>query len=139
MSPDSNRELLQRFIEAFNRHDVDTMTADLDPEVELHEWPEAPGSQSFRGPDGARRALESWFEAWESMQIEIQDIEEVDDVILVTLHQRAKGRGSEVEVETDSYSVYRFSDGKVTRIELFLDRNDALAAAGLTTKTEEGK
>jgi hypothetical protein len=84
-------------------------------------------------------ALESWFEAWESMQVEIQDIEEVDDRILVTQHQRAKGKGSEVEVEIDSYSVYTFNHGQVTRIELFLDRDEALAAAGLTTSIEEGK
>jgi ketosteroid isomerase-like protein len=139
MSPDTNRDLLLRFVEAFNRRDVDFVVADLDPEAELHEWPEAPGSQSYRGPDGVRRALEVWFEAWEWMKVEVQDMEELDDRIFVTLRQRAKGRGSEVEVEITSYNVYRFSEGKVTRIELFLNRDDALEAAGLTANTEERK
>jgi ketosteroid isomerase-like protein len=139
MSPDTNRDLLLRFTEAFNRRDVDFVVADLAPEAELHEWPEAPGSQSYRGPDGVRRALEVWFEAWEWMKVEVQDIEELDDRIFATLHQRAKGRGSEVEVEITSYNVYWFSEGKVTRIELFLDRDDALEAAGLTANTEERK
>ena len=137
MSPESNLDILRRFVEAFNRREIDLIVADIHPEAELHEWPEAPGAQSYRGPDGLRRALEVWFEAWEWMQVEITDIQEIDDRILVTLHQRAKGKGSEVEVGVDTYNVYTFENGKVTRVELFLNRDDALEAAGLTADIEE--
>ena len=139
MPPDSNLDVLQRFVDAFNSRDVDLIVADVHQDAELHEWPEAPGSQSYRGPDGLRRALEVWFDAWESMQVEVTDIHEVDDRILVTLHQPAKGKGSEVEVEIDSYNVYTFDKGKVTRIELFLNRDDALEAAGPTANMEENR
>lgn len=139
MPPESNLDVLRNFVEAFNRRDVDLVASDLSPDLELHEWPEAPGAQSYRGPDGVRRALEVWFDAWEWMKVEITDTEEIGDQILVTLHQRAKGKGSEVEVEIDSYSVYTFDDGKVTRMELFLNRDDALQAAGLTANIEESK
>ena len=139
MSPESNLELLQKFTEAFNRRDVDMVVADIDAEAELHEWPEAPGAQSYRGPDGLRRALEVWFDAWEWVQVEITETQEIDDRVFVSLHQRAKGKGSEVEVEIDSYNVYSFHEGKVTRIELFLDRDEALEAAGLTANIEESK
>lgn len=139
MPPDTNLDVLHRFVDAFNSRDVDLIASDIDPDAELHEWPEAPGAQSYTGPDGLRRALEVWFDAWESMQIEITDTQEIDDRILVTLHQRAKGKGSEVEVEIDSYNVYTFDKGKVTRLELFLNRDDALEAAGLTADIEEKK
>jgi ketosteroid isomerase-like protein len=128
MSPESNRKLLQRFVDAFNRLDVDTVVADLDPDVELHEWPTGPGARSYRGPEGVRQALDTWFEVWESMEVEITDILEGDGRILVTLHQRARGRASEVEVEIDSYNVYRFRDGKVTSMELFTERDAAIEA-----------
>ena len=62
MSPDTNRELLQKFVDAFNRLDIDTLVADLDPDAELHEWPEGVGSRSYRGADGVREALAVWFE-----------------------------------------------------------------------------
>jgi ketosteroid isomerase-like protein len=81
----ANVELVREFIDAFNRGDVDTMFAALDPEVELHEWPTAPGAQSFRGQEGARQALEGWFEAWEWMRVEIEDVADLDDRALVTL------------------------------------------------------
>jgi ketosteroid isomerase-like protein len=128
MSPESNAALLQKFVDAFNRRDVDAMVADLDPNVELHEWPEAPGAQSFRGVEGVVQAFDGWFDVWERMQVEVTDIEEANGRILVTLHQRAKGRGSEVEVEIDSYNVYRFHDGQVTTIELFTERDAAIEA-----------
>jgi ketosteroid isomerase-like protein len=139
MPPESNLAALKNFVEAFNRRDVDAMVADLDPGVELHEWPEAPGAQSFRGPEGARRAMEGWFEAWEWMQVEITDVQESEDRVLVTLHQRAKGRGSEIELDIETYNVYSFDDGKVTRIELFLNRDDALEAAAMTANLEENR
>jgi ketosteroid isomerase-like protein len=139
MSPESNLDVVHRFVDAFNRRDVDLVVADLYPDAELHEWPEAPGAQSYRGPDGFRRALEVWFDAWEWMEVVVKATEEVDERILVTLHQRAKGKGSEVEVEIESYNVYTFDDGKVTRMELFLNRDDALEAAGLTANIEESK
>jgi ketosteroid isomerase-like protein len=130
----SNHELLQEFVDAFNRLDVDALVAGLDPDIELHEWPEGVGSRSYRGPDGVREALGVWFEAWEWMQVEITDVQEAEDRSLVTLHQRARGRASEVEVEIDSYNVYRFADGRVTSIELFTDR---AAAADAFDKPKE--
>jgi hypothetical protein len=126
-------------MERFNRLDFDAAMGDLDPEVELHEWPTAPGARTYKGHDGVRRALDSWFEAWDWMRVEIEDIQEAGDVLLVTLHQRAKGKGSAVEVEITSFNVYELSHGKVIRIQLFTDRDAALDAAGLTRNLEEQK
>jgi ketosteroid isomerase-like protein len=128
MSPEGNLELLRKFVEAFNRLDVDMVVADLDPDVELREWPTGPGARTYHGPEGVRQALDVWFEVWEWMKVEITDIREEEDRILVTLHQRAKGRASEIEVEIDSYNVYSFEDGKVTSMEFFTDRDAAVEA-----------
>ena len=59
--------------------------------------------------------------------------------MLVGLDQRARGSGSEVEVEIRSHNVYTFRDGMVTRVQLFIDREPALAAAGLTPNYQEEK
>lgn len=132
-----NVALVRRFIDAFNRSDVDSLAGYYDPDVELHEWPTAPGAQAYHGIDGVRQALDTWFEVWEWMRVEIVDLAEAGDRVLVTLDQRAKGRGSEVEVEIRSYNVYTFRDGKVMRMELFTEREPALEAAGLTYPTSE--
>jgi ketosteroid isomerase-like protein len=134
-----NVALVRRFVEAFNHGDLEAMLAGVDPEVELHEWPTAPGAQSFAGPEGARQALEGWFEIWEWMRIQIEDLVDLGDKVLVTLHQQAKGKESAVEVEIRSFNVYTFRDGKIVRLQLFTEREPALEAAGLTANNEEEK
>jgi ketosteroid isomerase-like protein len=135
----ANVALVRDFVEAFNRLDVASVVCDLDPAVELHEWPAAPGARTYRGHDGVRRALDSWFETWEWMQVEILDIFEVGDRVVLTLHQRAKGKASEIELEVKTFSVYTLRDGKVIRMEFFTDRDAALEAAGMTAHNQEEK
>jgi ketosteroid isomerase-like protein len=132
-----NARVIHEFVEAFNRRDFDWLVSTLDPNVELHEWPAAPGARTYHGHEGARQAVDSWFEAWEWMRAEVKDIIELDDRVLVMAHQRAKGKGSAIEVEVDTFNVYTFRDGKVIRIELFTERDPALAAAGLTQDFDE--
>ena len=127
----------RRYVEAFNRRDLDSVAADMDPDVRLDEWHDAPGAQSYRGPAGVRAAMDTWFETWEWMQLDVKDIVDAGARVLITLHQRAKGRGSGIEVEITSHNVYTFRDGKVTRIQLFTEREPALEAAGLTPNHQE--
>src|SRR6266542_5171794 len=127
-----NVELVRRFVDAFNKRDVESMADHYDPDVELHEWPTAPGARAYQGVEGVRSALDNWFEVWEWMRVEIVDLLDAGDRVLVTLDQRAKGKGSEAEVEIRSYNVYTFRDGKVIRMELFTEREPALEAVGLT-------
>lgn len=128
---------VRQYIEAFNRRDIESVVADLAPDGELHEWHDAPGAQSYRGPEGVRAAMDTWFETWEWMELDIKEIVDLGDRVLVTLHQRAKGRGSGIEVEITSHNVYTFRNEKVTRIQLFIERAPALEAAGLTPNHQE--
>ena len=130
---------VRRFVDAFNRRDLDSVVSDMDPDLHLDEWQEAPGARSYRGPEGVQAALDSWFETWEWMRVEIEDLREAGDRVFFSLHQRAKGKGSGVEVEIRSWNVYTFRNGKLTRIQLFLDAEQALEAAGLTPTHEEEK
>ena len=130
---------VRRFVDAFNRREMEAAVADLDPDVELREWPAIPGARSFHGPAGVLEAVTSWFETWEWMQVELEDVRALEDRVLFALHHRAKGRGSGVQVEITSYNVYTFRDGKVTRIELFTEQEPALEAAGLTPDHKKEK
>jgi ketosteroid isomerase-like protein len=124
-------ETVRRFVDAFNRRELAAVIGDLDPDVELHEWPEAPEARTYRGADGVQEAIDGWFETWSWMHVEIVDVFATGNHVFVTLHQRAEGRGSEAQVELTSHNVYTFRDGKVVRVELFTEREPALAAAGL--------
>ena len=137
MAESANAAAARRIVDAFNRRDVGLAVTDLDPDVELDEWQEAPGARTYRGVEGVHAALDSWFETWEWMRVDVEELHEVGDRVLFTLHQRAKGRGSGIEIEITSWNVYTFRDGKVTRMQLFTSREPAFEAAGLATNYQE--
>jgi uncharacterized protein len=128
----------RRFIDAFAAGDDETQAALMHPDVELVEWPEAPDSHHVRGVAEAIAIRNSWFEAWDSLRLEVEDFLESGDRVVVCGSARAKGKGSTVEVDFDSYTVFTLRDGKIARMEFFIEREAAMAAAGVTETQEAG-
>jgi ketosteroid isomerase-like protein len=126
-----NVVIVRRLTEAFDRGDIDAQLALLDPDVELVEWPETIDQGTYRGHDGAVKAFESWFEAWEWLRNEVEEIVENGDRVLVCGRTHGKGKGSSVEVAIDAFNVYTVGEGKITRMEFFTTKEPALRAAGL--------
>ena len=71
------------------------------------------------------------------MQIEVEDIVELRRPRVRLADQRAKGKGSGIEVEIRSHNVYTFRDGNVSRLQLFIEREPAMEAAGLSQLRQE--
>jgi limonene-1,2-epoxide hydrolase len=123
-----NVAVVRAFVGAFQRDDLDSVIDTLHPAVEVNEWPEGPEARTYHGHDGVREAIAVWSESWERMDITIEDVSEVGERVVITLHQRFKGKGSEVEVAITSTNVFTVRDSKIVRVQLFTDREAALAA-----------
>jgi ketosteroid isomerase-like protein len=129
-----NVENVRQAVDAFNRGDADTFVALASPEVEWEDamfWSRV--ARTYRG----RNELREWFnevgEAWESIHIEIEEITEApDNSVFFGIAMTARGRGSGVETEGRAWQLVRFADGKTVRRQVFLDRTEALEAAGLS-------
>ena len=141
--PSEKVEIVRRLNDAFNRREVEEMLSEVDSDVELAEWPDAPGAQIFHGRDGARRAFEGWFETWEWLQVHIEELVEAEERVMATVFQRARGSASGAEVTIRAWNVYEFRDGKVWRLRLFTDRESAMEVLegpgldGAKTRSEE--
>ena len=135
-----NVEIVRRVVESFNQEGVDLQTLELfDSDVELSEWPEGPDARTYRGREGMLRAQESWAEAWGWQQIEPREFVDLGDRVLVQLHHRARGKGSAIDVEIDTFNVFTLRDGLITRMELFTDEDGARRAAGLSETIVESE
>jgi ketosteroid isomerase-like protein len=129
-----NVEIILRGVDAANRRDVEAFVADVSPDVE---WEDSifftEGSRTYRGI----AELREWFnqvviEPWASLRIEIEEITETsDDRVLFGMLLTARGKDSGVDTQQRAWSVQWFAGGKVTRRQVFLDRAEALEAAGL--------
>jgi ketosteroid isomerase-like protein len=71
-------------------------------------------------------------QAWESIVIEPQRFFGAGaDLVVAFWHDIARGRVSGAEVETDTGVVYTVREGLVVRVQPYMDRAEALRAAGL--------
>jgi ketosteroid isomerase-like protein len=126
--PESNVEALKRVYDAFNRGDFDEAATLAHPEVEFLT---ASGSAT-RGVVHLREWMEP--DAFEEQTFEPLEFIVAANGVLVKQRIRARGAGSGIELEAESWALWTFDDaGRVIRLQGFLDfeREAAFAAAGL--------
>jgi ketosteroid isomerase-like protein len=129
-----NIEALRAQVEALNRGDLDAWLEGFDREVEFREPPEWPGGEEGTGREAALATMLRAMEDAEDLNIEIERIEELDrpDRLFLTTHVTARGKGSGIPVDFNRYDVITMRDGKILRAEIYLNRDQALEAAGLS-------
>jgi hypothetical protein len=120
-------ERLRRVYELFNAEEFDAAVELAHPEIVFVR----PAAQSeLRGAE----ALRAWMEpdAFESQVIEPKDFEAAGNRILVRQHSTARGAGSGIEIEIDSWTLWTFDDeGRATRMQFFLPNEEDEARRAL--------
>ncbi len=96
---------------------------------------EVPGSLSaepdvYEGHAGARRYFAGFDGLMENVRFEAIDLVEEGDAVIVWLRLSGRGAASGIDVELHSAAVNRVEGGKVRRMELFPDMDEARAALG---------
>ena|SRR5205823_791940 len=92
-------------------------------------WPE---QQVYEGAEGAQRFLDEWVDAWDDWELEIEALEDAGDKIVALVRQRGRSKAAGIPVEMSFAQVWTLRDGKQARMDMYSDRAEALAAAGLS-------
>jgi hypothetical protein len=120
LTPEQMVERLRRTYQLFNAEEFDAALEMAHPDIVFVR----PGAQSeLRGAN----ALRAWMEpdAFESQLIEPKDFEATGNRVLVRQHATARGAGSGIEVEIESWTLWTFDDdGKATRMQFFLPNEE---------------
>ena len=90
------------------------------------------GGRSYRGVEGFRRMWLDWLEPWATYHVQVEAILEKDDRIAVLIRDRGLHPGSNAEVVLRAGSVWTVRAGKVTRVELYANREELFEASGLS-------
>jgi ketosteroid isomerase-like protein len=127
---EENVEVVRKAI-AYEYHGVgDRAEAEaiFDPQVVLNPIDEGPSS----GFEAMRADMERWASAFDELKVTVEEI--IDAGIKSSWSRITKGRGREsgVEVDTRFYEVYTLREGKVSRVDEYADRAEALEAVGLS-------
>ena len=129
-----NVETFKRAIEAYNRRDIDGFLDGVDPEVELHGALQALLEREgtvYRGHEGVRQWVRDIDEAMADIHLELPEIHDLGDRLVAIGRLSARGTASGAETESAFGCVVEWKEGRATRIVSFLDRDEALKAAGI--------
>jgi ketosteroid isomerase-like protein len=126
-------EVVRELALALNAADRERQAALLDPDV--LQYGTRGGFDEGRVIRGREAVLAYWEEigdTWESLSFELERLIEGDDVAVAFWRETARTRHSDLEMPYDTASVMRVRNGKIVEMTGYLDREEALRAAGLS-------
>jgi ketosteroid isomerase-like protein len=128
-----NAEVVRRALSPpFLSTSTDQVAELFDPAVrlELSERVFNPGV--YERYDGIHRWQQEVGDVWESYRLEPEGFVDGDDVVVAITRERARGKGSGVEVDRQVTFLCRLRDHRVSEIRFYIeDRDRALRDAGL--------
>ena len=122
-------------MEGFAARDLDRLVALCAPDAEFRTRVDVTGDPDFRGPDGVRAwlaAVDDRFDLYEVTDAEYLAGE--GDAVVVSCTLRMRFAGDRYGMARSAHWVFRVDESRecVTSFTSYRDREDALAAAGIT-------
>jgi ketosteroid isomerase-like protein len=132
--PRDKVDLAKRFVEIYNRRDVDGAFAEfVTPDFEW--WPaltRAVEGGCYRGREGVERFVADTNENWEELQIVPEEFRDLGDRVLTLARLTGRGKGSGAPVDQPAATILDFRGDRILRVRAYFDRAEALRAAGLS-------
>jgi ketosteroid isomerase-like protein len=129
---EENVAIVRRFVERWQRADWDGMAKLADPSVELHGTVGGVEEGRIRrGIGEIRRDFESNEEIWDEHRVEIAELIDAGDRVVLFQREYQRGRSSGVELVLDAAVLVDLRDGRIVRLQGYMDRAAALEAAGV--------
>ena len=122
-------ERLRDAYEAFNERGVEAILERLAPGFQVKDRESSPDRGETRfGREGIKQLFDSYMEAFDALRLEPEEFIDAGDHVIVSLHQRIRGKGSGAEVTGHIAHVWTMIDGQVLRLRIFGDKDKALDA-----------
>jgi ketosteroid isomerase-like protein len=121
-----NVDLVREALDAFMRGEVDRALEFADPDIICVRAPPIPDPQTYHGIDGVLQMYADWTTDFDDFEMEALDYDEVGDRVFVEVIQRGRGKASGVMVVGRFWFVYTLAEGKITRLDAYLTREEAL-------------
>ena len=129
---EENVEVVERAIAAINERDIDRYLACCTEDIRL-QTPMSPVAGDYEGADGIRRFFADIEDMAPDFRLDLERLQGLGgERVLALLRATSHGRASGLATSAETGNVYEFEEGKIRRVQIFLDRAEALEAAGLS-------
>ena len=127
-----NVEIVRRWIDLFNRRDIEGVVSLTEPGFEMKSLLVAIESDVHGYAEFPHGYFEQIDEAYEQFQSLPDDFIDAGDAVLVVTRVAWRGKRSGASGQTPLVAAFWLRDGKVFREETFTDRAEALEAVGIS-------
>jgi ketosteroid isomerase-like protein len=115
--------------DAFNEGGgVEAILERLGTEFHVRDRESSPDRETRYGREGIKQLFDSYMEAFDALRLEPEEFIDAGDQIIVSLHQRIRGKGSGAEVEGRIAHAWTLREGEVLGLRIFGDKESALEA-----------
>ena len=129
VSQEQKTEILRRRIEAWNRRDFDTVVQGYHPRIERLDFRAGAGEPFvYYGPEGSLKAFEELFDVFEDLQLYPEEFVELGDRVLMVVRVTGRAKLGDFAFEERHAEIFTFEEGLTTRLEVYRDKEAALAA-----------
>ena len=124
-----NVEIILASWQAVNRGDLEALNELLHPKIEWRESDALPDAAVYRTREGALRSIQNFNAVFGELEWELAELIDADDGGLVLARTTAcDDAGSGVPVEIRVAALWTLGDGCITRVQWYLDWDEALRA-----------
>jgi ketosteroid isomerase-like protein len=87
--------------------------------------------RAYHGHEGVRRFWRDALLAFGEVDLLVEELIDAGDRVIALIQEREIGRSSGVPVEASHAAIWTLAEGKVVRMQVFDDRDQAFKAVGL--------
>jgi ketosteroid isomerase-like protein len=128
---EENVELARQYFEALNEG-MDASEHLRHPDIEVFDPPDFPDADRYVGEGAVRKLIDDYRELGWDGQYRVQEYLDAGAEVVVIWEARVlTAHGGGLPLEQTFAHTLRFEDRKVRRVKQYLDRAEALEAAGL--------
>lgn len=125
----ANVELVRAIYERFRAGDTDAALALHHPEIEVHDRPEVPDPQVYRGHEGVLRSVSVSRETFRGLDIEPEELHDAGDRVVAVIRIQGRGRESGIPIDERLAHLWTIRDGKAVRMVVYSSLDEALREA----------
>jgi len=131
---EENVERIRALNDRWNREDLMGVLGFFAPTIAFHTSGVFPSHDLvYRGHDGFRKFWETFHEAWNRLDMEVERLADLgDERVFILVNFDAVGRGSGVQVRRKFAFLYLFEAGLIVEIHAYANQAEGLKAVGLS-------
>ncbi len=130
-TPQDNVEVVLDWYAHYNEGDGEPSLDYWHEDARYRTAREDPDSATHRGIDAIRRLFATWREAYPDLRVEVHETRANRDRVFAWIRFVGRGAASGIPIHMDLAHVCTMREGRTARVEEYMDRAEALRAAGM--------